>query len=104
MSGELPIVDAELMVMTLSGTPDMVELLTAGDPTVFAKSIESMIIEYMYISFERNVPQKWMSAETAWSSMNGSLGLHSVHIWVTCPSVKMSFMNSQSLSQSPKYL
>ena len=32
----------------------------------------------------------------------GSLGLHSIHIWVTSPSVRMSFMDSQSLSQSPK--
>ena len=64
-------VDAELMAMTLSGTPGMVELLTAGDPTVFAKSIESLITEY--VSFERNVPQKLMSAETAWSSMDGSM-------------------------------
>ena len=27
------------------------------------------------------------------------LGLHSIHIWVTSPSVKMIFMDSQSLTQ-----
>ena len=50
VTGELPVVDTEIMAMTLSGTPGMVELLTAGDPTVFAKSIESLITEY--VSFE----------------------------------------------------
>ena len=31
-----------------------------------------------------------------------ALGLHSIHIWVTSPSVQTFFMDSQSLSQSPK--
>ena len=31
-----------------------------------------------------------------------TLQLHSIHIWVTSPSVTMSFIDSQSLSQSPK--
>ena len=32
----------------------------------------------------------------------GALRLHSIHIWVTSPSVKLIFMDSQSPSQSPE--
>ena len=42
------------------------------------------------------------SAATARRLVAVALQLHSIHIWVTSPSVKVFFMDSQSLSQSPK--
>ena len=38
------------------------------------------------------------------SKRKRTLQLHSVHIWVTSPSVNVTFIDSQSLSQSPKYV
>jgi hypothetical protein len=49
----------------------------------------------------QQVPKDMDAEEQAFLRIR-SLQLHSIHIWVTSPSVKLIFMDWQSLSQSPK--